>query len=102
MTEYSAQLKSLRSWNRLGMTSLLAVIPITALFAFAFQNTMFAIFALPVIFTLFVVLFFYAYFRIRTFRCPKCSDYFTVRYWWSPNTFGRKCVHCGLNLYDPV
>ncbi len=102
MPEYSAQLKPLRLWNRLGVISLRALLPFTALVALALHHAIFARFAIPVVFGLFVALYSYAYFRIRTFRCPRCSNYVTVRYWWSPNTFGRKCVHCGLRLYDPA
>ena len=41
-----------------------------------------------------------AYYRIRTFRCPKCGKFFTGKHVWAPNSRGRKCVHCGLKLYE--
>jgi len=41
----------------------------------------------------------FGYIRIRTFRCPRCRNYFTVRNWFDTNSPGRKCVHCGLDAY---
>ena len=102
MPEYSAQLKPLRLWNRLGVISLLALLPFTALVALALQHMTFARFAIPVVFGLFVALYSYAYFRIRTFRCPRCSNYFTVRYWWVAEYFRAQMRSLRLRLYDPA
>src|SRR5262249_932823 len=33
------------------------------------------------------------------FHCPRCGKLFSRRSGWSRLQVGRKCVHCGLELY---
>lgn len=47
-----------------------------------------------------LILFVITVFQIRAFPCPRCAKPFTVLFAFGPNTFGRKCVHCGLKLND--
>ncbi len=39
-------------------------------------------------------------YEIRAFPCPRCKKPFTVLFAFDPNTFGRKCVHCGLKVNE--
>jgi hypothetical protein len=34
-------------------------------------------------------------FRLSTFRCPRCGNFFFLKFLLS-NQFARRCVHCGL------
>jgi hypothetical protein len=94
---YSEQLKPLRFWNRVGILSFVLAFPISGVMGLVVPRR-FSFFLTFAIFSVSIALFIYSYFRIRTFRCPRCKEYFTVMSAISPNTRGRKCVHCGLEL----
>ena len=95
----SEQWKDFRFWNRLGIGAFLTLIPavgVSALIAKAVP----LLSVLPVLVAaLWVGGFLVAYFQIRAFHCPRCNELFTVRHSFGPNSMGRKCVHCGLELY---
>jgi uncharacterized membrane protein len=38
--------------------------------------------------------------RLQFLRCPRCAKFFTFQWVQSPFNTGRKCVHCGLGLYE--
>jgi hypothetical protein len=99
MASYGGQLRAFRFWNRAGIVLLLSFLPVLAGVGFLSEGTV--IFrALPIGLSIawFIALA-VVYYRIRTFRCPRCAKTATVANWWSPNTRGRKCVHCALELY---
>ena len=95
----SEQWKDFRYWNRLGIGAFLTLIPAVAIAALIAQAIP-LLSPLPfVVAALWVGAFIVAYFQIRTFRCPRCSQPFTVKRSFGTNSMGRKCVHCGLELY---
>jgi hypothetical protein len=101
MPDYLQQLNSLRFWNRLGIFLFVAFLPIGALIlALGHYFRIFGSSLIVVFFAVWVVLMAIAYYRIRTFRCPKCGKCFIVKHVLAPNSRGRKCVHCGLKLYE--
>jgi len=95
--DYSELLKPLRFWNRVGILSVLLALPISGIMGMVVPRR-FSFFLTFAAFAVSIALFVYSYFRIRTFRCPMCTEYFTVMSAFSLNTRGRKCVHCGLEL----
>src|SRR5258708_5110696 len=99
MTNYSAELSVLRFWNRVAIGSLVIVIPAVFLVAFFVDGTLLGGVLPLFVFALGVAVFVVAYFRMRTFRCPRCGNYFTVKHALASNTRGRRCVHCGLEAY---
>ena len=101
MSDYLQQLNLLRFWNRLGIFLLVAFLPIGALIlALGHYFRILGLSLIVVFFAPWVVLMATAYYRIRIFRCPKCGKFFTVKHVLAPNSRGRKCVHCGLKLYE--
>jgi len=98
MDSYAQHWRTFRFWNRLGILVVVALLPVVAFGAFLAQGSSeFA--ALPYLMVLmWLVALGGALYRIRTFRCPRCGKTFSVHGWWTPNTRGRKCVHCALDL----
>jgi len=99
MIEYSNQLDRLRFWNRTAIVAFVCALPATFLVGLITSGTV-LVRVLPfVTFGLFAVAIVLAYVQIRTFRCPRCSNYFTVKHALGANSRGRNCVHCGLPAY---
>ncbi len=99
MSDYSRQLRRLRFWNRTATFALICALPATFLIAFIANGTALdrvLPFGTLVVFS---VVLFVAYVRIRTFPCPRCGNYFTVKHPLGARTRDRKCVHCGLEAY---
>src|SRR5215469_9727894 len=38
--------------------------------------------------------------RLQTFRCPRCSERFSMRGFSQYSVFARKCRHCGLKKFS--
>jgi hypothetical protein len=95
MATYDVQLRAFRFWNRLGIALFLSFLPVVVGAGLLGQSAL-VFFALGIAWA---IAFATVYYRIRAFRCPRCAKTATVESWWSPNTRGRKCVHCALELY---
>src|SRR5258708_12878059 len=100
MANYSVDLRVLRFWNGVAIGSLVIVIPAVFLVAFFVDGTLLGGVLPLFVFALGVAVFVVAYFRMRTFRCPKCGNYFTVKHALAPNTRVRLSVHCTLQSHD--
>ena len=102
MDSYAQHLRTFRFWNRLGIVTVVALLPVVAFGAFMAQRFS-DVHALPLLLgAMWLVALGNALYRIRTFRCPRCEKTFSVHGWWMPNTRGRKCVHCALDLDGEV
>ena len=98
MDSYTQRWRAFRFWNRLGIIAVLVLLPVVAFGAFVAQGSG-DFTALPYfLVVMWLVALGGTLYRIRTFRCPRCSKTFSVHGWWGPNTRGRKCVHCALEL----
>ena len=95
----SEQWKDFRFWNRLGIGAFLTLIPAVAIAALiAHAAPLLSI--LPVaVAVIWIGAFIIAFFHLRAFRCPRCNEHFLVKSSFGTNSLGRKCVHCGLELY---
>jgi hypothetical protein len=91
-----------RYWNRVGIFLVLALLPLAGLSVLLGQVLGISGAIVLVPFAAWVVAFGYVVHRIRTFPCPRCGDFYTTTSWMSPNTLGRKCIHCGLRLYAQI
>src|SRR5207244_6289039 len=99
---YAQHLRTFRFWDRLGIVTVVALLPVVAFGAFMAQRFS-DVHALPLLLgAMWLVALGNALYRIRTFRCPRCEKTFSVHGWWMPNTRGRKCVHCALDLDGEV
>ena len=80
MSDYSNQLERLRFWNRTAIIAFVCALPATFLVGLITNGTA-LVRILPFgTFGLFAVAIVLAYVRIRTFRCPRCGNYFTVKH----------------------
>jgi hypothetical protein len=97
---YKNQWEEFKQLNNRGML-LLVSIPISLLVAAIISKINVFLFYLclggiPLEFGMLI----YTLIKIRAFLCPACSKSFTVKYPFGPNTFGGKCVHCGLKVNE--
>ena len=98
MGSYVTELRTFRFWNRLGVALFVGFVPVVMLAALLGERVR-AHTALPfIVGIVWVIALAGVVYRIRAFPCPRCHKTATVRNWWSPNTRGRKCVHCALEL----
>jgi len=98
MDSYAQHWRAFRFWNRLGIIIIVALLPVVAFGAFMAQRSS-DFPALPYfLVAMWLVALGGALYRIRSFRCPRCDKTFGVHGWCTPNTRGRKCVHCALEL----
>lgn len=89
---------ALRRQNRFRIVFVLALLPIMG-FAALIAHRADEIPALPYLLMLmWLVALGGAFYRMRTFRCPRCGKTFTVEGWWSPKAPGGKCGNCSLEL----
>jgi hypothetical protein len=100
MNDYSLQLARLRFWNRAAIAALLLSLPATFLVGVLINGTPLVRIVAPGTFAAFALVLAVAYVRIRTFPCPRCGKYFTVKHVLGTNSLGRRCVHCGLEAYS--
>lgn len=99
MSDYSKQLKRLRFWTRTATFALIFTLPATFVVGFITHGTTLDRVLPFTTFVVFVLALVVAYIRIRTFPCPRCGHYFTVKHPLGANIRGRKCEHCGLEAY---
>ena len=38
--------------------------------------------------------------RYQTFRCPRCGEPFSGKWWYNMSFMARKCVRCGLPKFS--
>ncbi len=97
---YEKQWANFRKLNRRGIISVIAVFP-TMLLTGYFGN-MLSVFLYVGVVALIaeVISYVVTVIQIRAFPCPRCEKPFTVLFKFGPNTRGRKCVHCGLELNE--
>jgi hypothetical protein len=102
MSQYDAQWHRFRRLTRCGIAALLTVL-ITAVGLLWVGRYSWGLRVEPFLFTL-------AFGSMITlmvlgvvqsyFRCPRCTKLFSVRGWTSRPSIRRRCVHCGLRLYE--
>jgi hypothetical protein len=44
-------------------------------------------------------LFVFAAFRFQLWRCPRCNNCFSGKWWYNLSFVAKRCVHCGLPKY---
>jgi hypothetical protein len=99
MADYTPQWTRFRQWNRIGLRSLLlmvvSVLVVICLLRFQRSPAIgLCLFALSWIGLLYCIS------RQSYFRCPRCNELFSWRHWPLPQSLRRRCVHCGLRLYQ--
>jgi hypothetical protein len=47
-----------------------------------------------------MVVWVYYGFRLNGFRCPRCGEWFSAKWWYNRSFFARSCVHCGLKKFS--
>src|SRR6266496_995729 len=98
MSDYLQQLNLLRFWNRLGIFLLVAFLPIGALIlALGHYFRILGLSLIVVFFAPWVVLMATAYYRIRTFRCPKCGKFLQLNMFWHPTVVAASAFTVDLS-----
>jgi hypothetical protein len=105
VNEHSETLKKLRTWNRVGISALVAAIVILGVGSVLSVRSR-VLSELPdavataavIAIVVAAAAVFVAYLRLYTFECPRCHRPYFVRSWWSGMSATRKCVHCGLGM----
>jgi hypothetical protein len=46
-----------------------------------------------------MALFLFAGVRVNIWRCPRCGESFSGKWWYNLGFLARRCVHCGLPKY---
>ena len=46
-----------------------------------------------------IVLAYYG-FQLNTFRCPRCGEWFSAKWWYNKSFLAMSCVHCGLKKFS--
>jgi hypothetical protein len=99
MKNPDAALRNFRQLNRIAIAAFILAPPVGLLGALIARGTPMTPWIPLTGFGTCLVIFLVAYFRIRTFRCPRCGKQFTAAHPLAPNSRGRRCVHCGLEAY---
>ncbi len=98
MRDFEKELKKYRFWNRLGNAIVLSLIPLgLMLYWLVHRIALFKNFFVIMPFLLLLLIL--SFIKTSFFRCPRCKKSFIKKNWYSKNTSGRCCVHCGLSAY---
>jgi hypothetical protein len=88
-----------RSYRRLMLLSLLFVLPfLPALIRPHVLDFLDLPIPIPVLFVCGLVGV-VAWFRLNSFRCPRCGKRFASTWWFNLSVFTWRCVHCGLKKF---
>jgi hypothetical protein len=94
VSQYDAKWREFRFMTRLGVGGFIAAILFFSL-SFVMKDARFFSFEALCWIAMMIVAAVQSY-----FRCPRCTGRFYYRGWLSRGSVWRRCVHCGLRLYE--
>jgi antibiotic biosynthesis monooxygenase (ABM) superfamily enzyme len=94
VSPYDAKWREFRFLTRLGVGAFIAAILFFSV-SFVTKDVRFFTFAGLCWIAMMIVAAVQSY-----FRCPRCSGLFSYRGWLPRQSVRRRCVHCGLRLYE--
>lgn len=78
----------------------LAYVPVVGLVAFVSFKMFSSLIPAFVAAFLWMALFLISGIRINSWRCPRCGETFSGKWWYSKGLLARRCVHCGLPKFQ--
>jgi hypothetical protein len=100
MASYAEDWKKYKRLRNQWILVLVGYVPVVGTFGYVSMKLFHSTTPAFVLAFLWMALFLVTGWRVQLWRCPRCGEWFSAKWWYNKSFLARQCVHCGLPKYQ--